>query len=48
MLSEKSEGLSYRLEASAGYEFLSGPDDTAIACMKRVDEKLYQDKKNKK
>ena len=42
----KSEGLSYKLEASVGYEFLKDANDSAQAALKRADDKLYVDKKN--
>ena len=44
----KSEGLSYKLEASVGYEFLRDANDTAQAALKRDDDNLYVDKKNKR
>ena len=48
ILSEKAEGLRYKLEASAGYDFLDSDDDTAEACLKRADERLYLDKQRNK
>lgn len=48
ILKNKTGDLRYKLEASVGYEFLSGADDTAEACLKRADKKLYLDKKRNK
>ncbi len=48
ILKEKSANLHYRIEASVGYDFLQNSDDTAEACLKRADEKLYIDKKKNK
>lgn len=33
---------------SAGYDFLDSDDDTAEACLKRADERLYLDKQRNK
>ena len=48
ILKEKSADLHYDIEASVGYDFLKDSDDTAEACLKRADEKLYIDKKKNK
>ena len=48
ILKEKTGNLRYKIEASVGYDFLNGADDTAEACMKRADEKMYLDKQRKK
>ena len=48
ILKEKSADLHYDIEASVGYDFLQNSDDTAEACLKRADEKLYIDKKKNK
>ena len=48
ILKEKTVNLRYKIEASVGYDFLNGADDTAEACMKRADEKMYLDKQRKK
>ena len=45
VLAEKSSDLQYQIEASVGYEFLGSAEDTAEACMKRADKKLYRDKR---
>ena len=45
ILEEKTGDLRYKLEASVGYDFLKNPGDTAEACLKRADKKLYLDKK---
>ncbi len=45
ILEEKSSDLQYKIEASVGYEFLGSAEDTAEACMKRADKKLYRDKR---
>lgn len=48
ILKEKTVNLRYKIEASVGYDFLNGADDTAEASMKRADEKMYLDKQRKK
>ena len=40
----REENTPYALSVGAGFEEISGPDDTFAACMQRADEALYLDK----
>ena len=44
ILDNKSSNLSYKIKASAGYSFLDSKEDTIDACLKRADERLYNEK----
>lgn len=48
ILEEKGRDLRYKIEASVGYDFLKNSEDTAEACLKRADEKLYAEKQENK
>ncbi len=45
---QPERGLPYPLEISIGYDMLKSRADTMEACMSRADEKLYEDKRNRK
>lgn len=49
VLSQKraEKNLPYDLDVSVGYEALRDKNDTMEACMRRADEKLYEDKKSR-
>ena len=47
-LKEKTSKLQYDIEASTGYDFLKSGDDTAEESLKRADEKLYNEKIDRK
>ena len=42
---QEDNSLLYKLEISVGYDMLQGAEDTMDACLKRADEKLYENKR---
>ena len=44
----RNSGSAYPLSISAGYDVLRGEGDTIQDCMRRADQKLYEEKARKK